>query len=823
MKNIHLMGIGGSGMSGIAFLSSKMGYNVTGCDLEESTAYSDKFFHGHSPDHLKNIDLLVVTPAVYFQKFKDPELVVGEKRRISITWQEFLGKYLHNGKKVICVVGTHGKSTTTAMAGKLLTDAGLDPLVNLGANYKEWQGGARFGRGKYFVTEADEFYDNFLNYHPEIIILNNVEFDHPDYFKSEKQIFDSYKKFIGNLVGEKVLIVNADSPGVQKLLGEIDTSGLKIIKYSLKDKNLDLHLKIMGKHNLANALGVIALGRYLKINEGVITKSLEEFPGVGRRMELISERNGIGVYDDYAHHPTAIKATVDSLRENYKDKRIWAIYEAHSYSRTKALLPNYNGVFDSADKVIIGPIFEARDTEHFGISENSIAKASNHKDTICFGDAGKMFLYLNEYLKPGDVVLVMGAGKSYLWARKIAKIIEPKFSEMTSFRIGGKIKKYFEVKTRKEIDMATKYAKDNNLPIFVLGDGTDILVSDKEFNGVVIKFTGSGRTLEEALNEVKDVKITAQAGMKWDDLVEYAAKYEYQGIECMSGIPGTVGASPVQNIGAYGQEVKDTLFNVRAYEFETGKFKDFSNADCKFGYRESFFRKPENWQKYLITSVTFKLNRNKHPVVKYESLLNILNKQNIKKPSLEQIRNAVLTLRQEKLEDPNEVGNAGSFFKNPIVEAEIPGIPSFPFGNKFKLYAGWLIEKAGWKGKTYKGAAVSSKNSLILINKSGKAGYSDIAGLSRMIIQDVEKKFGVKLEPEVQFIGSGKKIAILGYGLEGQDAEKYFKDLGDEVTILDRKYDKSYLKNLNDYDIIVRSPGVYRYLSEIVKAGKSRS
>jgi UDP-N-acetylmuramoylalanine--D-glutamate ligase/UDP-N-acetylmuramate--L-alanine ligase/UDP-N-acetylenolpyruvoylglucosamine reductase len=821
-KKVHFMGVGGSGMAGISFLASKMGYEVTGCDLEESTAYSDKFSHGHSPDHLKDIDLLVITPAVYFQKNKDPELIEGEKRGIVLTWQEFLGKYLHKGKKVICVAGAHGKSTTTAMAGKLLADAGLDPLVNLGANYMDWQGGARFGKGEYFISEADEFFDNFLNYHPEIIILNNIEFDHPDYFKSEKQIFDSYKKFIRNLVGEKVLIVNKDSQGVQKLLEGIDTAGIKIIKYSLKDGKKGLHLKVMGRHNIANALGVIALGEYLKIGKKEIIKSLESFAGIGRRMELVSGKNNILVYDDYAHHPTAIATTLQGLREHYPNSRIWAVYEAHSYSRTKALLSKYRGVFDSADKVIIGPIFKARDTETFGISEESIAAASNQKDTVCFGKANAMFVFLEKNLKAKDVVLVMGAGKSYLWTKEIAKIHKPNIEikenvglkGLTTFKIGGKAKYYAEINNEEEVLEVSKFARENNLRTFILGGGSDVLISDRGFGGIVIKFTGASIKIQKNI-------ITAEAGLLWDKLVECSIENNLEGMECMSGIPGTVGASPVQNIGAFGQEVKDVLLSLRVFEFESGKFKTFSNKDCRFDYRDSFFKRPENWQKYLITSATFKLNENVDPKVIYESLSNYLKDNNITDPSLKDIRHAVLKLRKEKLEDPKDKGNAGSFFKNPVVDSPIPGIPSYPFGKKHKLFAGWLIDKAGWKGKVFDGAGVSSKNALFLINRSGSASSDGVLKLFRMITNDVKEKFGIKLEPEVQFIGFDRKVAILGYGLEGQDAEKYFKGLGDEVTVLDRKFDENYLKNLNRFDIIVRSPGVYRYLPEIVKAEKN--
>ena len=386
---IHFMGVGGSGMAGVSFLASKMGYEVTGCDLETG---------GHDVRHLKNIDLLVVTPAVYFRKVADPELVEGLKKKIVITWQEFLGKYLHKGKKVICIAGTHGKSTTTAMVGKLLEDAEFDPLVNLGANYKDWKGGARYGKGDYFVTEADEFYDNFLNYHPEIIILNNIEFDHPDYFKSEKQMLDSYKQFIANLVGKKILITQKDS------------------------LNKKFNLKVFGKHNQKNVNMVYVLGKKFGIKEETIIKSLESFPGIERRMELIFDKGGMKVYDDYAHHPTAIRVTLEGLREKYPKNRIWAVVEPHGFNRTYALLKNYNAIFQSADKVIIGPIFKARDSKTFGMTPKSIAEASGHLDILTADSFDQIKNILSKDIKQGDVIIVMGAGKSNLWAKEICNL-----------------------------------------------------------------------------------------------------------------------------------------------------------------------------------------------------------------------------------------------------------------------------------------------------------------------------------------------------------------------------------------------------------------
>lgn len=421
VKHIHLMGIGGSGMSGVALLAEKAGYMVSGCDVEGSTAYGKNISVGHSAGHVKNADLVVVSPAVLFQDKNNEEVIAAKKAGNLLTWQEFVGMILAKNKRIICVAGTHGKSTTTAMAGRLLAEGGMDPTVLVGAKVPEWNGNARNGKGKYFIIEADEFNDNFLNYNPEIIILNNIEYDHPDYFRDEQEVFESFKKFIGKLTGMKILIVNKDSPGVQKLLGTIDKSDLKVIEYS---GNLGFDLAVPGKHNIENALGVAALGKLLGIDAKTIKDSLSSFKGIGRRMELIANKNGIEIYDDYAHHPTAIAATLQALRESHPDARIWAIDEPHGYARTKALLPNYENVFRDADKVLIGPIFKARDRETFGMTPGLVAQASRHKDAKGLTTFPEIKKILEKEIKKGDVILVMGAGKSYLWAREIADLIK---------------------------------------------------------------------------------------------------------------------------------------------------------------------------------------------------------------------------------------------------------------------------------------------------------------------------------------------------------------------------------------------------------------
>lgn len=329
------------------------------------------------------------------------------------------------------------------------------------------------------------------------------------------------------------------------------------------------------------------------------------------------------------------------------------------------------------------------------------------------------------------------------------KITKNTFRDVTTFHVGGEIGYYAELENEDEIRWAVKIAKEKKIKMFILGGGSDFLAGDGNFEDFVVKYVGKKHQIEGDL-------ITAEAGMSWDDLVEYSVENKLQGIECLSGIPGTVGAAPIQNIGAYGQELKDTFLNLTAYDIVNEKFVNFNNDDCHFGYRESIFKEKSHWQKYIIVNLTLKLYKNAQPTVAYESLKGHI----IEKPTLSDVRNAILEIRREKLEDPGKVGNAGSFFKNPIVnrnekeklEKQFEGIKIFPFGDNFKVSAAWLIERTGWKGKTYKEAGVSPKHALILINRNNKATADHIMELSEKIIEDVNNKFGIKLEREVQLI-----------------------------------------------------------------------
>ncbi len=313
------------------------------------------------------------------------------------------------------------------------------------------------------------------------------------------------------------------------------------------------------------------------------------------------------------------------------------------------------------------------------------------------------------------------------------------FKQLTTLKIGGNIKYFFMVKNQEEVVSIVKFAEDKKLSIFTIGGGSDIAVSDNDFNGVVVKYIGKKIKIQKIQNS--KYLVVAEAGVVWDDLVKFTVENKLAGMESLSGIPGTVGASPIQNIGAYGQEVSETFYELTAYDVENKKFTKFSKDDCKFGYRESIFKSKKYWQKFIITDVTFKLD--------YDNNLD-LNK----------IRNDVLTQRTQKLEDPKVMPNAGSFFVNPFItknmkeefEKKYSDMKFYETGNLYKISAGYLIEKAGWKGKSLGPVKVSDKHALILTNPNGKGNFSDVKKLADTIIDDVFKKFGIKLEPEVQYI-----------------------------------------------------------------------
>lgn len=408
--HVHFMGIGGSGVSGVAQIARAYGYEVSGCDLKTG---------GHDAKHLEGVDILAVTPAVFFQSSQHSELQTAKQKNILMTWQEFMSKYLHKNKFVICVAGTHGKSTITAMVGQLLEKAGLDPTVEVGATVPVWHSNVRVGQSKYFISEADEYYHNFLHYHPDVVILNNIEMDHPEYFKTFDNVLQAFVDFVKNIKPGGTLIYNSDSSGVQELLLKIGKYNLdlKLVPFSLAKFPSDLVLGVPGNHNKSNALGVIKLTNILNIDYELTNQLLTNFTGIGRRLEELGTKNKITVIDDYANHPTAFAANILAVKEKYPDRRIWCVIEPHTFSRLRAVMSEIPKSLEKADAVIITKVFVSREKDPGDFSGADIAKVIPHSRYIPeFIDVVKT---LSFETKPGDIILVMGSGNSYKLSRQI--------------------------------------------------------------------------------------------------------------------------------------------------------------------------------------------------------------------------------------------------------------------------------------------------------------------------------------------------------------------------------------------------------------------
>ncbi len=332
-----------------------------------------------------------------------------------------------------------------------------------------------------------------------------------------------------------------------------------------------------------------------------------------------------------------------------------------------------------------------------------------------------------------------------------------------TFGVEAKAKYFAEVNSEEElIEILNQYRKlhvenPQKLPLMFLGGGSNILFT-KDFEGLVVKLNLKGIS-EEKMNET-DVLVTAKSGENWHDFVMFCLEKNYGGLENLSLIPGNVGTSPMQNIGAYGTEIKDVFVNCRVLDLETLEIEEFDREECRFGYRDSIF-KQEGKGKYVILEVTFALTTVNHKIkTEYGAIKAELEKMGILEPTIQDVSKAVIAIRQSKLPDPKETGNAGSFFKNPTVpkaqfeelQKKFPDIHFYPTGEMIKIPAGWLIEQCGWKGKQIGNVASHKLQSLVIINANGNATGKEIFDFSTEIINSVKEKFGIELEREVNII-----------------------------------------------------------------------
>lgn len=412
-RRIHIMGISGAGAAAIAGISQSLGYKVSGCDISPDSPYVDrekiKVFGGHKKAHIKDIACLVISPAIIKFDAHNKEIASAKENGIPVlTWQEFQGSILMENKFTIAVAGAYGKSTTTAMIGKMLADLGLDPTVEIGAKMLEWGKNFRVGKSKYYVCEADEYNDNFLNYHPNIAVLLNMDWDHPDYFKNRKVLENSFIAFVNNIQENGYLITSKE---IIKAIGNKIRKDIKIVETT---NIADIRLKIIGNFRKENAAAALALAKLIKLDLELAKKSLSQFSGLGRRLEFKGETSGVKFYDDYAVQPYTIEKTANALQQKYNSSKMLLVLEPHTFSRVNIFFENFVKSIKNTkvNQIYITNVFAAREKGDSAHSSKSLVSKVGSKAKYT-GSIENTAREIIKNIESFDIILTMGAGDVY--------------------------------------------------------------------------------------------------------------------------------------------------------------------------------------------------------------------------------------------------------------------------------------------------------------------------------------------------------------------------------------------------------------------------
>ncbi len=406
-KKIHFIGIGGIGVSALAKICHAMGIQVTGSDLtlndqvEELKQANIAVSIGHLSSNITDQDLVVHSLAI---PATNPELLQAKNQNIPIlSYPQALGEITKN-YTLIAVAGSHGKTTSTGMLAKILIDLDLDPTVIIGstANFLQNQN-FRLGKSKYFVLEACEYYAGFLNLHPDFTLITNLEHDHFDAYPTPESYLEAFQKLIEQT--NQNVVLNTDFPLSKEL-----TLTPKVLTFNQDDSQIELG--IPGKHNQTNSNGVLKIVEQLGLSLELAKESLKTFTGTGRRLQIVKQTQNQKIYDDYGHHPTEIRATLQAIQEKHPNKSICLIYQAHQHNRTIALINEFKQAFSGFDKVLIPDIYAARDSqsEKETMSAQHFAEEIHATYTESLDNTGKNFANLT---KGYDIVVIMGAGDIY--------------------------------------------------------------------------------------------------------------------------------------------------------------------------------------------------------------------------------------------------------------------------------------------------------------------------------------------------------------------------------------------------------------------------
>ncbi len=752
---VHLAGICGVGMAGLAILLKARGFRVTGCDLMLTRlagwlkGHGIEICEGHSPTHLgPDVTWIIRSAAV---PESAPEIQAAHQQNIPVFKRgEVLPALLALSSTSIAIAGTHGKTTTSTFTAQLLSAAGHQPAFCIGGEVDPLGGVAGAGAGNLIVAEADESDGTLALYHPEIAVITNIDFDHMEHFKGIDDFEECFRTFIRQT--RKRLIFCAEDPRAVQLCGHhshglsYGISGPADLQAAhLQEKPTSTSFQLLwhtrnlgrftvpapGRHNVLNALASLAIGLELGIPSDQLRDSLAKVVLPRRRFEHIIDRDDVIVVSDYAHHPAEIKALVSAAKRLARP-RTFGVFQPHRYTRTLALGADYPAAFQGLDEVVLCPVYAASEAPLPGGSIWDLyAHCRKHPAirAVVATSLRSAWEYCRNQLQLGDLFLIIGAGdveRIATWAKDDLKTqrVEELHSligrairqiDLTSSRIkggeplagrtslgvGGRADLWAEIGTEQDLEKIARWCQREAIPLQILGGGSNVLVSDLGVRGVVARLTGT----PFCRIEERDDLVIAGAGTPLARLSYWAAEHEKTGLEFLEGIPGMVGGAIYGNAGAWGGSIADVLAWVRILDRDH-RICTLNREQLDFGYRACPVLRDQ-----IIIEAGFRLQAGNPDTIRQKHAEHAAHRAWMK-----------------------GLRSAGSIFKNP------PG-----------QFAGKLIEEAGLKGFSVGGASISSHHGNVIVTQPD-ATASDVLAVLEITRDRVHRQSGLRLETEIRFL-----------------------------------------------------------------------
>lgn len=743
---IHLIGVAGSGMSGLALILMEMGHRVSGSDKVTSTETERlqglglAFSSPHTAEAVEGVDIVIFSSAI--QPTNPARQAATEKGIPCYCRAECLAAVL-NSKKGIIVAGTHGKTTTSSLAAHLLREARMRPCHYVGAEIPVLGANAHWNElSDHLVAEGDESDGTLVNYLPEYSIVLNIEPEHLDFYRNIDHIKSVFKQLCDQTRGK--VIYCATDAGANDVCSRYDDAisygwsdadftaedlvekrGHTVFTVVRKGESLGrVELGVPGRHNVLNALAAIALAMEIGADFSAISRGLASFAGAKRRFETKYLSPDYRIVDDYGHHPTELAATLQTAK-SLKPNRLIVLFQPHRYTRTQLLADDFGKVLQNADKVFIVDIYPASEPPIEGIDGNFLVERIKEHGSVDVSYLTNMQLahhQVGNALQPGDLLLTLGAGNVHEVGTRIAadlaifeemlrfagegikgRLYEP-MRRHTTMGVGGPAQFWMEPSQFDTMANLVNYCHDRNIPVRVVGRGSNVIVRDGGIRGVVIHPEGGEFDQITVLN---NRRISAGANVRLKKLVSTAINANIGGLEWMEGIPGSVGGSLRMNAGAMGNDMWHCLRSAVCLD-EDGEVREYLSSSL-----ESMYRSIPHFIHSMVLGATFE-GREGNP---------------------EEMNNLVEASRNKRKTSQPAGASAGCIFQNP---------ESIP--------AGKLIDELGFKGMKVGGAEVSNVHANFILN-TGKAKAVDITDLVDMIRKKAFDERGIELKSEAQFIG----------------------------------------------------------------------